>query len=527
MKLSLKLFAAFFFTGLTILAVFVIMQVLAARNFEAYLRQVEIERSSRLLDALPALFDEATRWQPLRGDPRRWRELLHQNGYDIPAVPSRRAEPPPRDQRDPRDRPRQEPPPRPNDDRNRPGSRPPPQRQDHDRPPRPPEPGSEDGRGRDPRPPEDPLGLGPRLCVLDRAKGFVVGDRTAPEELDLRAILVADRTVGWLGLRPRSISDTPLEATYLQRQLRLVLVVGSCLLLVTGVVALLLSRQVVRPVKAISQATRSLTQRQLETRIELDSDDEFGQLATDFNEMAATMQAFEQERRRWISDIAHELRTPLAILRGEIEAVQDGVRELRPATIESLHVEVVRLAKLVEDLHQLAVADTGAQVMRMSAIDLIDVVRTTAQPWQTRLGSHGIRLQLDLPATAEALVRGDSDRLQQVITNLLENSLRYAGAGAVVTLRTTLDKTQAVVEVQDSGPGVPAQSLPHLFERLYRVEKSRSRRLAGSGLGLAICKQIVTAHRGEIRAANADSGGLIVTIMLPMLMNEGEGEKHG
>ncbi|MCP4664129.1 MAG: HAMP domain-containing protein [bacterium] len=520
MRLPFKLLAAFLLTSLTMLGGFVATQYLAGRNFEAYLRQVEQDRTSGLLTDLPSLYDAGLGWESLRRDPSRWRELLHSHGFDIPPDPERRSEgqprqegrnddrerrpggPPPRDQRDDRGRPRPRRPPR-DDPRERRG--PPPAAAQTPAPRR----SADDG-------PEDPLGLGPRLSVHEVSRGFVVGDRTPPEGLVLRAITVNGETVGWLGLRARQSTETPLEAAFLSRQLRLLLVVGGCLLLMTGLVALVVSRQVVRPVRALSLATRALSRRRLETRTEVATSDEFGQLAADFNQMAATIQAYEQERRKWIADIAHELRTPLAILRGEIEALQDGVRELRGEALDSLHAEVVRLGKLVEDLHQLTLAESGAQAVCKEPVDLIEIVRETVELFRVRFDRHDASLRLDLSSGEAAIIRGDADRLRQVISNVLENGLRYAGSGALLSIRAAVSPTHVVLQIQDSGPGVPGDALPRLFERLYRVEKSRSRQLGGSGLGLAICKQIVEAHGGEIRAANSPTGGLIITIVLPI-----------
>ncbi len=534
MRLSFKLLTAFLLTSLMMLGVLVAMVYLAGRNFEAYLGEVEQERTSGLLRDLPSLYDAGLGWEPLRRDPSRWRELLLSHGFDILPDPERRP-----GEDDDRERSaggyREPPPERPGDRGRPPRRRSREDRQDRRGPPpadpQTPAPRADSRGQRGADRPEDPLGLGPRLSVHDVSRGYVVGDGTPPEDLLLRPITIGGETVGWLGLRQRQSTEAPLEAAFLRRQLRLLLVVGGCLLLLTGLVSLVVSRQVVRPVRALSQATRALSGRRLDTRIEVGTRDELGQLAADFNQMAATIQAYEQQRRNWIADVAHELRTPLAILRGEIEALQDGVRELRPEALDSLHAEVVRLGKLVDDLHQLTVAESapphlspsggtphqspsgGTRTPRLEPVDLVAVVRDTVELFRARFDRHDVDLRLDLPA--EAILRGDADRLRQVISNVLENSLRYAGAG-LLSIRASVKASHVVLQIGDSGPGVPEDALPRLFERLYRVEKSRSRQLGGSGLGLAICKQIVEAHGGKIRAANSAAGGLIITVTLPI-----------
>jgi two-component system sensor histidine kinase BaeS len=247
-------------------------------------------------------------------------------------------------------------------------------------------------------------------------------------------------------------------------------------------------------------------------RVDPDGEDELGRLARGFNTLAATLGAAQKARQQWIADIAHELRTPLSILRGEIEALQDGVRPLTPAAVASLGSEAARLARLVEDLHTLSLSDLGALTYHKEPLDLAEVVTDVLDAQRRALQEKGLRVQLELdPAT----VLGDADRLSQVFANLLQNSLRYTDSPG--TLRVALRKNATSIQVlwEDSAPGVPSGDLARLTERLFRVEGSRNRASGGSGLGLAIAHAIVQAHGGELAAHASALGGLRIELSFP------------
>jgi two-component system sensor histidine kinase BaeS len=307
-----------------------------------------------------------------------------------------------------------------------------------------------------------------------------------------------------------------LVAAFLRRQTKGFYLIGGPILLLVAIVAFFLSEHFLSPIKQLTTGTEALTSRKFETRIDVQSKDELGQLASDFNTMAQTLKKYEKMRQQWISDISHELRTPLAILQGEIEALQDGVRAINSKALASLQSEVVQLNKIVDDLHMLTSADSRGLNIKMVPVKPLQILRRAVDLNKTRLEQKNIEVKFALDADENTVVIGDADYLTRLFLNLTENSLRYTDPpGKLKILGRTASDTLTIC-FEDSAPGVPQNSLRYLFDRLYRVDKSRSRELGGSGLGLSICKQIVEIHGGNILAANGALGGLAITIELPL-----------
>jgi two-component system sensor histidine kinase BaeS len=242
--------------------------------------------------------------------------------------------------------------------------------------------------------------------------------------------------------------------------------------------------------------------------------DELGRLAADFNRLAETLERNETLRRRFMADVSHELRTPLAVLSGELEALEDGVRALTPESLASLRVEVNALGKLVDDLNQLALSDVGALAYRKETLDVVPLLEQALDSYRERLAER--RLAVETAFDGAASVFGDADRLVQMFRNLLENSARYTDPGGRVRVAARREGERVAIDFDDSAPGVPQDALPHLFERFYRVEASRSRANGGAGLGLAICRSIALAHGGDISADRSALGGLRVRVALPL-----------
>jgi two-component system sensor histidine kinase BaeS len=215
-----------------------------------------------------------------------------------------------------------------------------------------------------------------------------------------------------------------------------------------------------------------------------------------------------------MADVSHELRTPLTVLRGELEAYEDGVRLLTPESVTSLQTEVTTLSKLVNDLYELSLADIGALAYRMADVDIAAVLRLRLRGFHERLAERSIRVESDIHE-AELIVNADATRIQQLFSNLMENSIRYTNAGGRWRVACHREDTRVLIDLQDSEPGVPAELLTRLFERFYRVDASRNRQSGGAGLGLAICKSIVEAHGGTITARESPLGGLWIRVALP------------
>lgn len=363
----------------------------------------------------------------------------------------------------------------------------------------------------------DLLGAGRRLTLLDAQRQRVIGFPTIMATSVQREIVVEGRTVGWLAIAPIQTATDTAVVRFLEVQLHSLWLAVAMAMLLSGLIAWWVARVLLAPVRRVARATHRLAAGDYGTQVEVRGQDEVAQLGQDFNRLSHVLARTEQMRRDFMTDISHELRTPLAVLRGELEAIEDGVHPLTPELLRLLQTEVSTLAQLVQDLHELALADAGALSYRMQDLDLLGLLRQEAQAFEGRLAEQGLSLQLRLDESQPLWVQADAARLRQLLHNLLENSRRYTTAPGVVQLRLARRGDEVWIELQDSAPGVASELLPRLFERFFRVDASRGRAGGGSGLGLAICRSIVQAHGGQIEASPAELGGLRITVRLPLV----------
>ncbi len=289
-------------------------------------------------------------------------------------------------------------------------------------------------------------------------------------------------------------------------QVRIALLAGG-VLLVTLVLCLLLAGSLVRPLRRMAAAAHRASDGDLEVRVADRRRDEVGAVAAAFNRMAERRQQLEEARRRLVSDVSHELRTPLANVRGWLEAAQDGIAEPDERLIASLHEETLHLQRLVDDLHDLALGDAGELRLDPVEIEVAAFLEQVADAFRGAAGGVGLRVEADAGTTVVA----DPVRIRQAVGNLVANALRHTPDGGVVTLRGA----DGLLEVADTGEGIPAADLPFVFDRFRRADTSRSRATGGSGLGLAIVRHIAEAHGGTATVTSEVGAGTVVRITLP------------
>lgn len=493
-----KVFVTFLLSSLVMIACMVLIaRYYAARNFENYVNKMEMTRLNELAEELSREYGKTGNWAPIIENIGPWFGILGHRFGPQPPFPAPDGNPHP-----------DGPPP---EAHRILGGPPPP-----DGPPLPPYLPS--------GPPSPPhRARQPHIALFDAdKKPMSPPEITSAEGYRLKAIQVDGELVGWLGIKRHERPVHPLDMEFLRLQSKIFYSTAGVVLLLSILVTFILSRHLLAPVKLLAEGTRALTSRKFETRIQVRSRDELGQLAADFNNMARALARYEQMRRQWLADISHELRTPLAILRGEIEAMQDGVREITPEALDSLHFEVLHVSRIVHDLHELSLIESQSFDTEKTEVIPLDVLEETVRVFQPRFDQCGIKIETAGSDCKRLPVMANADRLKQLFSNLLENTLRYSHSPGVLTISNEIKPGPGllVIHFEDSGPGVPEQSLGRLFDRLYRVDKARSRAKGGSGLGLAICKSIVEWVGGSIEAANAPGGGLRITVAFPLVRAE-------
>ena len=355
-----------------------------------------------------------------------------------------------------------------------------------------------------------------RLMLLDADKSVIYGRDKDFDRLQLRPIKSNQVTVGYLGILPDPSPAEQHALKFAQQLGESFVLIALFMILVSTVLSLPLAHRFLKPMRALQAATQNMASGDYSVRIKVAGDDELGRLARDFNDLGKALEHNEQLRRQWVADISHELRTPLAILRGEIEALQDGVREPTPVAIASLHGEVQHLTRLVGDLYELSMSDVGALTYRKRDINPLALLTDAITGMAGEFQAADIALDASRIRDRTVILIGDKDRFSQLFNNLLSNSLRYTDHGGRLEVAASVQEGRLHIDFADSPPGVAEQDLSKLFDRLYRVEGSRSRAHGGAGLGLAICHNIVTAHDGSISAGASRLGGLWIHIELPI-----------
>jgi len=321
-----------------------------------------------------------------------------------------------------------------------------------------------------------------------------------------------------LGADPGLAEDLRVNFTSAINEITLTAAIVA--LVVAIAVSFFTARRIIMPIRSMMQASREVAAGHFEQRVQVSSQDELGELARSFNLMASELEQTEQRRLALIGDVAHELRTPLSNIRAVLEGMTDGVLPADPATYRSMQKEVMRLQRLVQDLQELSRAEAEQMSLHPETVDALDLITEAFERLRPQYEDKGVDHEIILaPALSSTrpLVLADPARIIQVLLNLLGNALQYTPAGGRVIVRVQQDGQNVIFLVEDTGVGVLAEDLPHLFERFYRVDKSRSRASGGSGIGLTISKHIVEAHGGRIWVESGGAGqGSVFGFTLPV-----------
>ena len=476
MKLANKLFIAFSATTvITVTLLLLIWQWGLQRAFLGFIEQAESKPIEEIERRLTYFYDLNGGWYVLRDNKDAWKDQV-------------------KDER-----------------------RPPPQRRQNNAKNRDRKPNN---RGPTPPPKNNDQGTLRRLSLYDVNKQVIFGRESIDENPIIRSLHdYKNNLIGYVGVVPERLLEDGPDTALLQQQLTLGLVTGVIALLCSLSIAYWISRHFSQPIERLRKATSELKQGNLDWRLTINSGDEIQQLAEDVNALAARLQENKNQRQEWSSNIAHELRTPIAILQNQCEAMLDGVFELSEERITLLLGETKRLHRLVEDLYQLSLAESDELHYQLRELFPNELVQSAVNRFQTQCSEANLILSFEDQTTQPLAILGDAERLVQVFDNLLQNSLRYTDSPGKIHTSIKIQGSSVVICFEDSSPGVKEEEQSQLFVRLYRVEKSRSRKYGGSGLGLTICRAIVDAHGGTIVAKQSELGGLRVIIKIPL--------KHG
>jgi signal transduction histidine kinase len=349
--------------------------------------------------------------------------------------------------------------------------------------------------------------------VVADSEGKLVGQTLSPQDLDRGAAVTVDKSrVGTLLVTVTGAPYDPLQVEFLSQVNRALVWAGLGAGLLAILLGFIVARQLTAPLRVLTVAAERMAEGDLAQQVNVRGADEIAELGQAFNQMATSLAQQETLRRNLMADIAHELRTPLSVIRVDLEALLDGVYEATPDRLASLQEETVLLARLVDDLRALSLAEAGQLQLKPERTSIRDLLSTAAANFAPLAEVRGIRLNWEPPADPlEADV--DAQRIQQVVANLLSNALQHTTTGGTITLRAQAQADEVEIRVADTGPGIAAEDLPHVFDRFWQSDTKHTGE--GSGLGLAIVRGLVQAHGGRVGVESTPGQGAVFHLTLP------------
>ena len=360
------------------------------------------------------------------------------------------------------------------------------------------------------------------LKVIWSSAGHKIGEilPLAEKSNALRIQNSLSQTVGFLIINGRS-APQPADISPLISKLKSTATrVGLVAVFLAILIAILISNRLIRPVKLLTTASQTLSKGDLSARVKVKGNDELAILGRTFNEMAEHLQYSEERKKALTADVAHELRTPLSVQKAQLEAMQDGIVPMNEENLQTVIDQTNFLARLVEDMRTLALVDAGELQLEIQDVNLPELIQQVIERFQPQAVLHKISLKIGkVNCPDHQFVAADPDRLAQIYSNLISNALQHTPEGGKVILSLSEKENTFSSTIQDNGCGIPEASLPFLFERFYRGDKSRSREYGSTGLGLSIARNLARVHGGDLSAANFPTGGAVFTLVLPVKNN--------
>ena len=357
----------------------------------------------------------------------------------------------------------------------------------------------------------DRLGLSSRLSLYDADQQFVVGE-PSDTPVSLRPIIVDGKLVGYLGLKPVLDQGDALSINFFSNQKRYLFLVYGLTIFASLIAALLMATFFKKPIQRLLSGTRELTKGNYQHQVKVNRNDELGDLSNKLNRLATILDHHETSRRQWVADTSHELKTPLAVLQAQIEAMQDGIRKPTPEHFQSMLNQVSSLKKLTQDLADLAQAEAMQLKCYLTILNPWSVIQQEVDNFKPKFDQANLNVSL---YGEDIEIEVDVDRFKQIIVNIFSNNIRYTEAGGEVRIHTEQSATEWTVYVDDSPLGLTDEQLANLGQRFYRVDDSRARSTGGTGLGLALSAKIAQAMGGGLSFDHSPLGGLRCKLTFP------------
>jgi two-component system sensor histidine kinase BaeS len=350
------------------------------------------------------------------------------------------------------------------------------------------------------------------IFLLNKNKELIIGARQLYDQALFTPIMNNNKIVGYIGIEKKIQLSHKLDRVFAEQQKNSYAWIALGSILISILIAVPFSTRLIKPIQALVFSTQEISLGKYQTRVAVNSKDEIGLLSQSFNAMVDNIELHQKTQQQWVADISHELRTPLTVLKAEIEAILDGIRKANTDTIESLHQEVNYINNLVDDLHELAKSDIKALRLNKENVLLKTLIFEVKDIFEQEIINN--KLNVRILCEDNIKVFADKNRLSQVFINLFQNNCRYTQESSTIQIQVNITHNIEILW-EDSAPGVSDKNLEKLFDRLFRIDSSRSEFHRGSGLGLSICKSIIENHGGSMMAFHSQLGGLGIKMVLP------------